>query len=90
MTVTSPAVTLQVRGDDKVLEPYRPSWPVHLRNRRPEGMGAVLAPTGTEGVNPVAGLPGTPLWARPLPLCACRAGPRREFAAIQTWAGRPR
>jgi len=48
------------------------------------------AAAGTEGVNPLAGWPGMPLWTRPLPLCACRAGLRREFAAIQTWAGRPR
>ena len=61
-----------------------------LSARREYASVEPCAAAGTGGVNPVAGLPGTPLWARPLPLCACRAGPRREFAAIQTWAERPR
>ena len=45
---------------------------------------------GAEGVDPRAGWPGMPLWTGPLPLRAGRAGLRREWAEIQTWAGRPR
>ena len=48
------------------------------------------AVAGTEGVSPLAGWPGMPLWTGPLPLRACRAGLRREWAEIQTRAGRPR
>ena len=34
MTVISPAITVQVRGHDKVLEPYRPDRPVADLSRK--------------------------------------------------------
>ena len=48
------------------------------------------AAAGTDGVDPVAGWPGMPLRAGPLPVRAGRAGRRRDWAEIQTRAGRPR
>src|SRR5690242_18004028 len=58
------------RLDVAVTEDFR------LPARREEASGEPGATPGVEGVSPVAAWPGMPLWTRPLPLRACRAGLR--------------